>query len=272
MSKTQKELAFLRDLSVEPEWTARFTETFDKSYEFTDEESVLYVNAGAGNHVLALREKLKDEVEIFGVTENEELTQIAQAKAKAVKADVGFSSLIPPEHFDLVIADASFVPPDQLPVFLKETVGLAENRVVFFLPTRGSFGEVFSMLWEVCLSEDLIERSGAVEDLITGIPTVSEVEEMAQSAGLKQLKSNTTIEVFEFEDGEEFVNSVLVADFLLPVWFGFLRQEEKEEVRKKLSRTIDENRDSLSFRFTVKATIFGGKKGLKVKGFKSEKV
>ena len=107
MSKTQKELAFLRDLSVDKKWTARFIEHFDKNYKFTKEESILYINAGTGNHVLALREKLKDDVEIYGVTENEDLTIIAAAKADALKAIVGFSTFPPPDRYDLVIADAS---------------------------------------------------------------------------------------------------------------------------------------------------------------------
>lgn len=260
MSKTQKELAFLRDLSVDADWTARFTDIFDKSYDFTDEESVLYINAGTGNHVLALRERLKEDVEIFGITENEDLTIIAAAKANATKVNVGFSSFIPPDRYDLVVADASFVRSDGLEKFITEAIELSENRVVFYLPTAGSFGEIFSFLWEVCLSADLIDRSGAVEDLIKEIPTVALVEEIAAGAGLKQIKSNTSAEVFEYEDGTEFVNSVLVADFLLPGWFGFLEEEEKEQVKERLAQTIDENRDSMTFRFTVKATIFGGKK------------
>lgn len=258
--KTQKELAFLRDLSVDADWTARFTDIFDKSYKFTDEESILYLNAGTGNHVLALREQLKDDVEIFGITEDEELTVIAAAKANAVNAIVGFSSFIPPDRYDLVVADASFVRSDRLEDFLTETIELSDNRVVFFLPTAGSFGEIFSMLWEVCLDADLIERSGAIEKFIKQIPTVWQVEEIAKQAGLKKLKSNTSVEIFEYDDGNEFVNSILGSDFLLPVWFEFLEESEKEQVKKRLALTIDENRDSLTFRFTVKATIIGGKK------------
>lgn len=260
MSKTQKELAFLRDLSVDEEWTARFTENFDKNYKFTDEESVLYLNAGTGNHVLALREKLDDKIEIFGVTEDEDLTIIAKAKAEATKADVGFSTFVPPDRYDLVIADASFILPDKLKEFLEEAIELSEKQVAFFLPTSGSFGEVFSMLWEVLISEDLIERSGAAESLIEEIPTVSAVEEIAKNAGLKKLKTKTDLEIFEFENGEEFVNSTLISDFLMPHWFDFLDKEETESVKKRLAKTIDENRDDMTFRFTVKATMIGGEK------------
>jgi hypothetical protein len=260
MSKTQKELAFLRDLSVDEEWTARFIENFDKSYKFTKEESILYINAGTGNHVLALREKLKDEVEIYGVTENEDLTIIAAAKADALKANVGFSTFAPPDRYDLVIADASFVKPANVENFLTESIEFSEEKAVFFLPTAGSFGEIFSMLWEVLISQDLFEKSGEAERLIKEIPTVSDVEEIAKKASLKKLQTKTEVEIFEFENGKEFIESTLVSDFLMPNWFDFLSEKETKKVKKRLAQTIDENRDNMSFRFTVKATIIGGEK------------
>lgn len=260
MSKTQKELAFLRDLSVDEEWTARFTEHFDKNYKFTKEESILYINAGTGNHVLALREKLKNDVEIYGVTENEDLSIIAAAKADALKAIVGFSTFAPPDRYDLVIADASFVKPANVRSFLTEAIEYSEEKAVFFLPTAGSFGEIFSMLWEVLISQDLFEKSGEAERLIKELPTVSDVEEIAEKSGLQKLQTKTEVEIFEFETGEEFINSTLVSDFLMPNWFDFLNEKETKKVKKRLVKTIDENRDNLNFRFTVKATIIGGEK------------
>ena len=80
MSKTEKELAFLRDLYVETDWTERFTNLLDENFKFSGEEKILYVNAGAGNHALALREKLDDEIEIFGVSESQELLNIPAPK------------------------------------------------------------------------------------------------------------------------------------------------------------------------------------------------
>ncbi len=260
MSKTQKELAFLRDLSVDEHWTARFTEHFDKNYKFTKEESILYMNAGTGNHVLALREKLKNKVEIYGVTENEDLTIIAAAKADALRAIVGFSTFAPPDRYDLVIADASFVKPAKVKSFLTEAIELSEEKAVFFLPTAGSFGEIFSMLWEVLISQDLFEKSGEVERLLKEILTVSEVEEIAKKSGLEKLQTKTEVEIFEFENGKEFINSTLVSDFLMPNWFDFLDAKETKKVKKRLVQTIDQNRDNMSFCFTVKATMIGGEK------------
>ncbi len=106
MSKTEKELAFLRDLYVETDWTERFTDLFDDNFTFSGEKKILYVNAGAGNHALALREKLKENVEIVGVPENQELLNIARHKADAVRANLDFSIVYPAGKSDAVLAAA----------------------------------------------------------------------------------------------------------------------------------------------------------------------
>lgn len=260
MSKTQKELAFLQDLNVETNWTVRFTENFDKKFKFDGEESVLYVNSGTGNHTLAIHEKLGEEVGIYGVCENEDLNIIAHAKAKAVNAKVVFSTGYPNENFDAVIANASFVRPRELKNFLEKIIDLSDDKVAFFLPTAGSFGEIFSVLWEVLLSDDLIEKSGEVENLINELPKISDLEEIAGSCGLSDLKTNTEIEFFEYDTGKEFIESNLVEDFLLPVWLDFLNEPEKKQVKEKLIQIIDESRDNMSFRFSVKATLISGNK------------
>jgi ubiquinone/menaquinone biosynthesis C-methylase UbiE len=137
MSKTQKELAFLRDLYIETDWTERFTNLFDDNFKFTKEEKVLYVNAGTGSHALALRKKLKEKVELFAQSETKELLKIAQAKADAVKADVQFSTDFPKGKFDAVLADASLVKPNDLKDFLIRIVESSEKQVVFFFADGG---------------------------------------------------------------------------------------------------------------------------------------
>ena len=259
-NKTQKELAFLRDLTIDSFWTERFTEIFDENFEFSGaDEKILYVNAGTGNHALALREKLNDEAEISGVSENEELAIIANAKAKAVKAEIYFSHDLPDEKFDTVLADASFVQLSELKEFLKQIVDLSKKQIVFFLPTAGSFGEIFSILWETLLDLDLLDKSAEVERLIADIPTVSRIEELAKEAGLKKIKTTTKNESFDFENGKEFARSTLVEDFLMPVWLDLFSETEKEQVKQRLAQLIDEDRDELSFRFSVKMTLIAGK-------------
>ena len=264
MSKTQKELAFLRDLYIDPEWTLRFTDLVDKHIKFSKkEEKLLYINAGTGNHALALRQTVGKDTEMYATSENQDILTIARDKAAAVKAKVDFSmTSFKDESFDAVLADASFVRPDDLPKFLEDAVRVTETggKVAVFTVTAGSFGEIFSFLWEIFFNNGLGDHGVAAEKLITEIPTVWQVEEMALGAGLKDVASETQNEVFEYKNGAEFVNSTLVADFLLPVWLKFLNEKEKEQVRKELTQLVDEEDGSLSFRFSVKATLVTGEK------------
>ncbi|CAN5436704.1 hypothetical protein BH10ACI1_BH10ACI1_19550 [soil metagenome] len=260
MSKTEKELAFLRELVIESDWTQRFTDFFDKKFKFGKEETILYVNAGTGNHAIALDEKLDDKTEIYAVSENTELRNIAQTKADAIKADVRFGTNFPDGKSTIVIADASFVKPDDLDNFITQLIDLSENQVVFFLPTKGSFGEIFSFLWETLLETDLIEHGSNVERLIMEIPTAENVETLSKNLGLQKIESATETEFFEFKDGTEFIESPLITDFLLPVWLDFLSDAEKEKAGRKLAELIDAEDGTLSFHFSVKNTLFSGKK------------
>jgi ubiquinone/menaquinone biosynthesis C-methylase UbiE len=260
MSKTEKELAFLRDLYIETDWTERFTNIFDDNFKFSGEEKILYINAGAGNHALAVREKLDDKIEIYGVSETQELLTIARAKADAIAANVDFSRVFPHEEYDAVLADATFIRPTELQEFLTKIVGSSKKQVAFFLPTAGSFGEIFSLLWETFLYLDLLEKSQEIERLIIEIPTVSKVEEMAKSLNLRKVETITKTELFEFETGEAFINSPLAADFLFPAWFDFLDEKEKEQVVNKLAQTINDDCQEMNFNFSVKATLIVGEK------------
>ena len=119
MSKTEKELAFLQDLYITPDWTERFTELLGDNFNTEEFEDILYINSGTGNHALVLEEKLEDNTQLFAVTENEELLKIAQAKAEAVRSDINFTALMPDKKFDAVIADASLVNSSEIEGFCK---------------------------------------------------------------------------------------------------------------------------------------------------------
>ncbi len=259
MSKTQKELAFLRDLYIETDWTERFTEILDANFKFSGEKSILYVNAGTGNHALAISEKLEQDSNLNAFNDDEELNIIAQAKSDAIKSDVFFAGVYPDENFDVVLADASFVELSKLNSFIAEIIDLSEKQVAFFLPTAGSFGEVFSVLWETLFDLDLLEKGTEVERLINEIPTVSHIEKMAKNLGLKKVETITKTEFFEYENGTEFVSSTLINDFLLPVWLDFLDDAEQKQVAERLAQLIDDD-GSLTFRFSIKATLLTGEK------------
>jgi hypothetical protein len=143
---------------------------------------------------------------------------------------------------------------------LAQVIEATDRQVAFFLPTAGSFGEIFSFLWETLLETDLLEKSENVERLIAEIPTIEDVVEEAEKLGLKKIENSTQIEIFEYKDGAEFVNSPLLADFLLPAWLDFLTDREKKKASKKLAELIDQEDGELTFRFSVKNTLFSGEK------------
>lgn len=263
MTKTQKELAFLRDLYIDEQWTLRFTDLVDKHIGFAKEEKLLYINAGTGNHALALSKKLGKEAEFFATAENTDVLTIARDKAVAVRANIDFSmNRFDDETFSAVIADGSFVRPDELQNFVSEAARVTETggKVAFFTVTAGSFGEIFSLLWEVCFNEDLGEHGALSEQLITELSTVSRVEEIAEKAGLENVETHTQTETFDYENGTEFINAPLVADFLLPVWLKTLNKKEQSKAIKQLAKLIDAEDQDLTFRFSIKATLVIGEK------------
>ncbi|MEP7213907.1 MAG: class I SAM-dependent methyltransferase [Acidobacteriota bacterium] len=264
MAKSQKELAFLRDLYVNKEWTNRFTDLIDKHVKFADEENLLYINAGTGDHVFALRERVSDDIAIFATAEDEDVLTIAREKAAAVSADVDFSLIrFEDESFDTVLADASFVGRGELTEFVDDAVRVAKigGTVGIIFVTAGSFGEIFSLLWEVLFDEDLGEHGANAERLIAEQPTLSQLEKIAGDLGVVNLKTHTAVEVFEYDDGAAFISSPLVSDFLIPEWLETLSEDEKEQVTNKLAQLIDAEDADLTFRFSVKATLLTGEKG-----------
>lgn len=260
MSKTEKELAFLQDLYISNDWTERFTNLIGKNFDTKEFGNILYINAGTGNHALSLEEILEENTELTALSENKELLRIAQAKADVVKSDLKFTTELPDEKFDAVIVDASLVKISELKDFLTESANSSRWQIAFLLPTAGSFGEIFSYLWQVFLELEWLDKSAEIETLLTEIPTVWQVEEMTRNLGFTKVDAKTNNEIFEFENGAEFVASPLVMDFLFENWFGFLSETEKEQVSQKLAQTIDAESEGLSFRFAVKATLIVGAK------------
>lgn len=264
MGKSQKELAFLRDLAVDGEWTQRFADLVDKHFDLTEAENLLYINAGTGGHAIAIWEKFGDKTNVFATCENEEILKIARDKAAALRADVDFSMLrFEDDAFDAVLADGSLIKPADVEHFIEDVVRVARTTgdIAIFLPTAGSYGEVVSLLWEVLFNEDLGEHGAAAEKIITDVPSISRLEGLANTVNMVNVNTETAIEVFEFDNGRDFIESPLVADFLLPAWLDMLDEDEKERVTEKLAQLIDVEDADLTFRFSVKATLLTGEKG-----------
>lgn len=263
MAKTQKELAFLRDLYIQDDWTKRFTDLVDKHMDLQDSENMLYINAGTGGHALAIHERFGAKTDIFACCENEDILTIAKDKGAAVSSKVDFSTIrFEDDAFDAVLADATFVPPPDLGHFIDNTVRVARTGadVAIFMPSVGSFGEVFSLMWEAFFTEELMEHAAGVEKLVAELPTASHLEKLAADAGMVNINVQTAVEIFDFEDGAAFIASPLVADFLMPVWLASMDENEKERVNDRLAQLIDAEDGDLSFRFSLKATLLTGEK------------
>lgn len=266
--KSAKELAFLHDLYVASDWGAPFAELIDKSLVLPDDGQFLYVEAGTGAHALELREKLPDEVELFCTESDEERLKIARSKAVVIGADVRFQQSFPNELnfpnavFSHVVCDASFLRADGLAAVWKEIFRVTEKNgyAAMVLPTAGSFGDFFSVLWESLYELKADDLGVEIEKLISELPTVSDVQDTARAAGFREVAGETNFVYFDYENGGEFLRSPLIQNFLYPLWTNFIPAQREVELLRQIEKTIDAAKEDLSFRLTVKMTLVTGLK------------
>jgi ubiquinone/menaquinone biosynthesis C-methylase UbiE len=266
--KTDKELAFLQDLFIAPDWGERFAELIDEHVKLPDEGKALYAAAGTGGHAIALQERAGKKLALLCVDENAECLELAQAKATATNENTRFSRskldslALPDNHFDLVVGNASLVSIHRIRGMFSEMVRVAGPSAVIALalPTASSFGEFFSIYWEALHNTGLTDHEADVEHLITELPTVSEVEQMAEDEGLRDVTSWTRIEEFDYDSGEQFLNSPLVAEFLMPEWLALVPEDMRADLSREISRLINEERHEAEFALSVKATLVVGQK------------
>jgi len=267
-AKSQKELAFLYDLYVATDWGERFAELVDAHVELPKEGRALYVAVGTGGHALALHERAGEKLEFVCVDDSDDCLELARVKAATAKEPTKFrheaahSLSFSDDSFDFVLGNASMVLPDDLRKVVSELVRVTApgGSVAWWLPTASSFGEFFSIFWEALLNADLGDHSVDVEHLITDLPTISDLERLAADEGLDEVQSWTTLEEFDYQSGEEFLNSPLITDFFLPGWLSSVPEAARARVHEELARIIDEERHSGEFPLTVKATLVMGKK------------
>jgi ubiquinone/menaquinone biosynthesis C-methylase UbiE len=266
--KTDKELAFLQDLFIAPDWGERFAELIDEHVKLPKEGKALYMAAGTGGHAMALQERAGSKLDLLCLDENPECLELARAKATATDDQIGFDIAnldnlnLRDNEYDLVIGNASLVSPQRVPTILSEMVRVAapSATIALTLPTASSFGEFFSIYWEALHNIGLLDHESDVEQLITELPTVSDVEQLAEDEGLKNVESWTRIEEFDFDSGEQFLSSPLVAEFLMHEWLALVPDDQRAELFSEISRLINQERHEAEFALSVKATLVVGQK------------
>lgn len=270
-SKSEKELAFLQELYVATDWGERFAALMDEHLKLPKKGRALYAACGTGSHALAVQERAGDDVTFVGVDESEESLELARAKALVVKVEPEFrreqleALSFDDDEFDLVLADASLIAPERLPEILAELVRVAARgaTVALSYASASSFGEFFSIFWEALRNAGLEKYGPEVELLITELPIVAALEDVATREGLEAITSWTSAEEFTYESGEEFLNAPLISDFLLKGWLEHLAAEDDAQdarVSQETARLIDEERDDTDFTLSVKATVLIGRK------------
>ncbi len=270
-SKSEKELAYIHDLYVAPDWGERFAELFDAHVAPPKRGRALYVASGTGGHALAIKGRAGRDLTLVCVDESEERLELARVKAAAVKSseetefrhaqieELPFAD----EAFDLVVGDASLVAPERLPEMLAEMARVAAPgaTVALNVTTASSFGEFFSIYWEALANTGFIEQAAGIGALVCAPPTVSDVERIASAEALDDLRSWTNIEEFDFASGGEFLNAPLVKEFLLTGWLDSLPgAAERAQVLAEVERIIDEERQGTDFALSIKATLVVGRK------------
>jgi ubiquinone/menaquinone biosynthesis C-methylase UbiE len=270
MPKTNKELAYLHELFVATDWGERFAELMDEQIKLPKKGQALYLASGTGSHAIALQERAGDKLKFLCIDENTEALEVARAKATVLKdvAEFRHGALdrltLPDRTFDLVVGDGSLVKTERIQAMLAEMMRVAAPAatVVLTLPTFSSFGEFFSIYWEALHNCGFLDHESDVERLISTLPSVSSVEELAEQAGLDAVESSTRIEEFTYDSGETLLNAPLIADFLMPNWVGTLPKASSGQVVKELERLINEERYEAEFTLSVKATLVRGRKAL----------
>jgi ubiquinone/menaquinone biosynthesis C-methylase UbiE len=247
-----KEAAYLYDLYIVPIWREAFDCIVDDEVELPKEGKFLDAGCGTGGYAIDLAIRGGSKVEVIGVDPSPERLALARGKAEIKKLDnvtflegslnsLGLAS----DQFDLVIGDASMLPAAEVGSNFAELTRVAKkgSTVALKLATRGSFDELFSIYWEALYNLEIVQYTPQLEELITERLTVTESEELASGAGLKQVRSVTRKERFDFPDAGEFFESPLIKTVFLDGWLAMLPDEgTRRRVQEQMMIIIERDR------------------------------
>lgn len=268
--KSTKELAYRYDLYVVPYWREAFDQFILQHVAIPRTGSILTVNCGTGGLAIELAVKLGDRGDIIATDQAAERLRLARAKASMKQLNnIHFLEKDPTRlgmeeyAFELVIGDATLMAPESVEPMLAEMVRLTEDdgTVALTVLAQGSFGEMFSLLWEALYLCELTDFVPHVEALIKEYPTIDQLRRMMERQGIHRLRWFTERRELDFASGEEVFQSPLIEDYFLDRWLAFLPTEAtRRRVIRKMIQIINREHRSSYFEVSVKATLLVGKK------------
>ncbi len=269
-TRDAKELAYIYDLYIVPGWREVFDSIVDDEVKPPEEGKLLDAECGTGGYAIDLAIRGGAKVEVVGVDSSAERLALARGKVEIKKLNrLSFrqGSLtvlgLPDNEFDLVIGDASLLPVNRIAGAFAELTRVAKEGATAALKmtSRGSFDEFFSIYWEALYELGLTEFTPQLEDLITERLTVADAEQIATNAGLKQVRSVTRKQQFEYADAQAFFNAPLIESIFLDNWLAILPdQNNRQLVRELMVKIIDRERHDTDFDVSIKATLIIGHK------------
>ncbi|HMG34672.1 MAG TPA: methyltransferase domain-containing protein [Blastocatellia bacterium] len=266
----EKERAYRYDLFISSDWRERFDSMVDDEGRLPNEGRILELNCGTGAYSTELAARLGKKGEVVGIDPIAERVEIARAKAQVQKienvtflqgnaVDLPFAG----SEFDAVMADGSMTRANEIEDVLAEMLRVAQPdaRLVLKLTTHGSFDEFFSIYWEAMQAKGLVDHVWSeLEALIKERLTISDLEQLATSAGLRHVETFCRKEEFQFEDADEFLNAPLVGDHLLEDWLDILPEGTRDAILREMAAIIDRERSGAPFDLSIKATLLVGVK------------
>jgi len=266
-----KELAYLYDIYIVPGWREVFDRLVDQEVELPKEGRFLDAGCGTGGFANDLAMKGGKKVAVIGIDSSTERLALARGKAEVMKVEnIVFQQgdmtrlYFTDGFFDFAIGDVSLSEPSQIGPALSELRRVVKDGalVVLKLASSGSFDEFFSIYWEALYNLNLTEYTADLEALIIKRLTVTSAEQKAADAGLREIRSVTHKERFDYSDAASFFNSPMIETEFLDDWLAILPdQETRLRLKEEMSEIIERERHSMDFDVSIKATLIIGRKG-----------
>lgn len=268
MNSDARTRAFQYDLNVAPLWRDCFDQLFTETVGLPDRGRVLLVECGTGGLALEIAARLRETGSVTATDNDPDRLALAADKANIANLDnIRFLSLgkLAEERltdaYDLVIGDASLLPPGALATILKTLrAGVTyDGTAAAYVVSRGTFDEFFSIYWEALYTCGLAEELGpALEVLLLAHPTKVDIEEEAAAAGWRNVAVTIIKHNIGFESGTSFIESPLIAGHWLAGWLKIVPPDRIADVKAAIVEIIDRDREDLTFEIGLKAALVTG--------------